>query len=107
MSHLAGGAAAAAAALESPSLLLYVGLAEVDLISVAEEEGDGEAGLEVDDRPSMLPEHRLPVSAAGRTFTVWKLWGKDPVRAGELVWERQRRCLQQLSQSEPAVVRLD
>jgi hypothetical protein len=39
------------------------------LMSVAEEEeGEGEAGLEVDDRPSMLPEHWLPVSAAGGTF---------------------------------------
>lgn len=89
VSHLAVGAAAAAAAaaaLGSPSLLLYVGRGVLDLMSVAEEEdGEGEAGLEVDDRPSMLPEHWLPVERCW--WHVWKLWGNGPVRAGEMVWE--------------------
>lgn len=89
VSHLAVGAAAAAAAaaaLGSPSLLLYVGRGVMDLMSVAEEEdGEGEAGLEVDDRPSMLPEHWLPVECCW--WHVWKLWGNGPVRAGEMVWE--------------------
>lgn len=89
VSHLAVGAAAAAAAaaaLGSPSLLLYVGRGVMDLMSVAEEEdGEGEAGLEVDDRPSMLPEHWLPVERCW--WHVWKLWGNGPVRAGEMVWE--------------------
>lgn len=58
----------------------------MDLMSVAEEEdGEGEAGLEVDDRPSMLPEHWLPVERCW--WHVWKLWGNGPVRAGEMVWE--------------------
>lgn len=87
MSHLAvGAAAAAAAALGSPSLLLYVGRGVLDLMSAAaEEDGEGEAGLEVDDRPSMLPEHWLPVERCW--WHVWKLWGNGPVRAGEMVWE--------------------
>lgn len=111
VSHLAvGAAAAAAAALGSPSLLLYVARGVMDLMSVAEDEdGEGEAGLEVDDRPSMLPEHWLPVERCW--WHVWKLWGNGPVRAGGRdgvgVWERQRRCLQRLGQSEPVVGRLD